>query len=89
MVAWLALGLLATACSQAQSPGASAAEAPGQACAIAYPDPGLSASGLAGADAPPEREGKEGAMGPATRSMVPPIDAAAPARTETATFALG
>ena len=81
---WLALGLLVTGCSPAQSAGILAGEAPAQTCAIAYPDAEISAS-----DQVADLEGQEATVSSAVKPPIPSIDAAAPARTETATFALG
>ena len=87
--AWLALSALVTGCSPARSADAPASEAPAQTCAIAYPDAEPSASELAGADSLLQREGQEAAGNSVARPVVPPIDAGAPPKTETATFALG
>jgi hypothetical protein len=82
--AWLALGVLVTGCNPAQSAGVKAVEAPAQTCAIAYPGAEISAS-----DQVADLEGPEATVSSAVKPPIPPIDAAAPARTETATFALG
>jgi len=87
--AWLALSVLASACSPAPSASVPAAEAPAQSCAIAYPEPEPSASDLPQATAQPEQEAKEPIIEADPRALIPPIDAAVPARTERATFALG
>jgi hypothetical protein len=80
--AWLAVSILASACTPTT-------EAPAQTCAIAYPEPEPPASDLAETAAQPEQGGKETTIESASRPVIPPIDAAAPTRTERATFALG
>ncbi len=85
--AWLALGVLMSACSPARSAGVAATEAPTQSCAIAYPE--ATTPDQPGAESLADSEGKEPALKSAPRPLVPPIDAAARARTEIATFALG
>ncbi len=87
--AWLAFSILASACSPAPSASTPTAEAPAPTNAIAYPEPGPPASDLAETAAQPEQGGKETTSESAPRPAIPPIDAAAPARTEQATFALG
>ncbi len=87
--AWLALSVLASACSPAPSASAPVAEAPAQTCAIAYPEPEPPAPDLAQAAVQPEPDGKETTFKPAPRPLIPPIDDAVPTRTERATFALG
>ena len=87
--AWLALSVLASACSPVPSASAPTAEAPAQACAIAYPEPEPSAPDQAQAVTRPEQEGKEANIESAPRPLIPPIDAIAPAKTERATLALG
>jgi hypothetical protein len=82
--AWLALGVLVTGCSPAESAGVAAGEAPAQTCAIAYPDAEIAASNQVA-----DLEGQEATVNPTVKPPIPPIDGSAPARTETATFALG
>ncbi len=87
--AWLALSVLASACSPAPSASAPSAEAPAQSCAIAYPEPEPPAPDLAEAAVQPEQRAKETIIESAPRPLIPPIDDAVPTGTERATFALG
>lgn len=85
---WLVLGALLSFRGRIRSTPEPPTEIATGNCAIAYPTQDLPDSAGKLAHQPPQQDALA-ATKPADQAAIPPIDAAAPTRTEMATFAIG